>query len=44
MKYILMILDVAVAVLSIVTIVLWFADCKNNQQNEDEMSKITVEE
>lgn len=28
MKYLLMILDVAVAILSIVTIVLWFADRK----------------
>ena len=44
MKYLLMILDVAVAILSIVTIVLWFADLKNNEQNEDEMSKITAEE
>lgn len=44
MKYLLMILDVAVAILSIVTIVLWFADRKNNEQNEDKMSKITAEE
>ena len=44
MKYILMILDVAVAIFSIVTIVLWFADRKNNQLNEDEMSKIAAEE
>ena len=44
MKYLLMILDVAVAILSIVTIVLWFADRNNNEQNEDEMSKITAEE
>lgn len=44
MKYLLMILDVAVAILSIITIVMWFADRKNNQLDENEMGKIAAEE
>lgn len=44
MKYLLMILDVAVAILSIITIVLWFADRKNNQLDENKKGKIAVEE
>ena len=44
MKYLLMILDAAVAILSIITIVMWFAERKNNQLDENGMDKITVEE
>ena len=38
MKYLLMALDVAVAILSVVTIVLWIADRKNNRAVEKDMS------
>ena len=44
MKYLLMILDIAVAILSIITIVLWFADRKNNQLDKNEMGKFAAEE
>ena len=44
MKYLLMALDVAVAILSVVTIVLWIADRKNNRAAEKEQDYLIVEE
>lgn len=43
MKYLLMALDVAIAILCVVTIVLWFADRKNNRIAED-LNQLVVEE
>lgn len=44
MKYLLMALDIAVAILSVVTIVLWIADRKNNRAVEKELDHLIVEE
>lgn len=44
MKYLLMALDVAIAILSIVTIALWFTDRKNNRAAEKELDYLVVEE